>query len=41
MVKLEKLKKEERERLRELDRRIEYERLRDGFRLEHRMTFQK
>lgn len=41
MVKLDKLKKEERDRLRELDRRIEYERWRDGFRLEHKMSFQK
>lgn len=41
MVKLTKLKEAEKRRLRELDKRIEYERLRDGFRLEHKMTFQK
>ena len=41
MVEFDKLTETEKQRLRELDKRIEYERIRDGFRLEHKMTFQK
>ena len=44
MVKLTKMKiaeQRKKQKLRALDARIEYERLRDGLRLEHKLSFQK
>ncbi len=45
MVKVNKVKQTEQSRqarkMRAIDERVEYERLRDGLRLEHRLSFQK